>query len=256
MDPERLRVLLQSVRKGELEPEAALGELSRLPFEDLGFARIDHHRHLRCGMPEVVFGEGKTPEQIAPIAERILAAHGRVLVTRVGPEKAEQVCALLPRLSFDAVARTLTAVERPRAPLDGRVVIVTAGTSDRPVAAEAASTLAVAGAEAECLDDVGVAGLHRLLEELPRLRAAEVLIVVAGMEGALPSVVGGLMERPVIAVPTSIGYGAALSGFTALFGMLTSCASGVTVVNIDNGFGAAMAALRILRSRPRNDKDG
>ncbi len=255
MDPERLRALLHLVRAGELEPETAVGELSRLPFEDLGFARIDHHRHLRCGMPEVVFGEGKTPEQIAPIAARILAVHGRVLVTRVTPEKAEQVRALLPQLAFDVLSRTLSAVERPAAELEGRVVIVTAGTSDRPVAAEAATTLSVAGVKAECLDDVGVAGLHRLLEELPRLRRAEVLIVVAGMEGALPSVVGGLVESPVIAVPTSVGYGAALQGFTALLGMLTSCASGVTVVNIDNGFGAAMAALRILRSAARNHTD-
>jgi pyridinium-3,5-biscarboxylic acid mononucleotide synthase len=248
--------MLLEVQEGTLNPDEALTQLQRLPFEDLGFARIDHHRNLRSGMPEVVFGEGKSAEAISAIAGRILAHHQRVLVTRVSADKAAEVRASLPDLAYDAVARSLYCVKEPVAsPGEGSVAVVTAGTSDLPVAEEAALTLHVAGVEVERVYDVGVAGLHRLLGELERLARVRVVIVVAGMEGALPSVVGGLVDRPVIGVPTSVGYGAALAGFAALLGMLTSCASGVSVVNIDNGFGAAMAALRIVRLSRKQGSD-
>jgi NCAIR mutase (PurE)-related protein len=250
MAPERLRELLELVRSGTIGTEQAVAELAQLPFEDLGVARVDHHRHLRLGVPEVVFGEGKTSDQIATIAARILERHGRVLVTRVEEQKARSVAEQLPALKYDAVARVMVAMSNPPAPVSmAPAVIVAAGTSDLPVAEEAAVTLAFAGVPCERVYDVGVAGIHRLFEALPKLSTAAACIVVAGMEGALPSVVGGLIAAPVVAVPTSVGYGAALSGFTALFGMLTSCASGITVVNIDNGFGAAMAVLRMVRKR-------
>ena len=256
MDPSRLREMLDLVSRGSMSSDEAMRELSSLPFvENLGVARVDHHRHLRMGIPEVVFGEGKTPEQIALIASRLVERHGRVLVTRVDPEKAERVRIQLPELEFEPTARLLRASPRPAKPRESKpVAIVAAGTSDLPVAEEAACTLEFEGVKCSRIFDVGVAGIHRLLESLPTLSQAPALIVVAGMEGALPSVVGGLMAQPVVAVPTSVGYGAALSGFTALFGMLTSCASGVSVVNIDNGFGAAMVVLRILGSI-RNGQD-
>jgi NCAIR mutase (PurE)-related protein len=246
MDPDRIRELFELVRAGSMSAEQAVSQLAQLPFQDLGSARIDHHRHLRLGLPEVVFGEGKTAEQIAMIAEKILEHHGRVLVTRVDASKAAAVSALLPALNYDATARLMIATTRPAATRAmAPVAVVAAGTSDLPVAEEAAQTLMFAGVPCERTYDVGVAGIHRLFDALPKLAAAPAVIVVAGMEGALPSVVGGLVASPVIAVPTSIGYGAALGGFTALLGMLTSCASGISVVNIDNGFGAAMAVLRI-----------
>ena len=249
MSPERVLSLLERVRSGAVRPEAAAEELAKLPFEDLGFARVDHHRALRQGLPEVIFGQGKTAPQIIAIAERLLAAGQNVLVTRLTPEVAAEAHAALPKLELNAVARTALALRYPVAPLPGPpVAVVTAGTSDLPVAEEALETLRAAGVPTERLFDVGVAGLHRLLESVDALRRARALIVVAGMEGALPSVVGGLVSAPIIAVPTSIGYGAAFEGLTALLGMLTSCASGVTVVNIDNGFGAAMAVLRLFRS--------
>lgn len=250
MDPKRLRELLELVRSGTMSSDDAVQQLARLPFEDLGIARVDHHRHLRLGIPEVVFGEGKTAEQIAMIAKKILERHGRVLVTRVDEPKSKLVCAAIPDLSYDPTARLLSGVKTPE-PLREMppVAIVAAGTSDLPVAEEAAATLLFSGIPCDRIYDVGVAGIHRLLDALPQLSGAPAIVVVAGMEGALPSVVGGLVSAPIVAVPTSIGYGAALSGFTALFGMLTSCASGITVVNIDNGFGAAMAILRMVRHR-------
>jgi NCAIR mutase (PurE)-related protein len=248
MDPDRIRELFELVRAGTLSSEQAVSELAQLPFQDLGSARIDHHRHLRLGLPEVVFGEGKTAEQIALIASKILEHHGRVLVTRVEAEKAKAAADLMPELTYDVTARVMIAATRAAPIREMRpVAIVAAGTSDLPVAEEAARTLDFAGVPCERTYDVGVAGIHRLFDALPKLAQAPAVIVAAGMEGALPSVVGGLVASPVVAVPTSIGYGAALSGFTALFGMLTSCASGITVVNIDNGFGAAMAVLRIIR---------
>ncbi|MGE5787902.1 MAG: nickel pincer cofactor biosynthesis protein LarB [Myxococcales bacterium] len=248
MDPNRLRELLELVRCGTVSTDEAVQQLARLPFEDLGIARVDHHRHLRLGIPEVVFGESKTAEQIVTIAAKILEHHGRVLITRVDEPKSRLVCAAMPDLSYDPTARLLSAVKSSQPVREiPPVAIVAAGTSDLPVAEEAAATLLFSGIPCDRIYDVGVAGIHRLLDALPRLSGAPAIIVVAGMEGALPSVVGGLVSAPVVAVPTSVGYGAALSGFTALFGMLTSCASGITVVNIDNGFGAAMAVLRMVR---------
>ncbi|HEY3486336.1 MAG TPA: nickel pincer cofactor biosynthesis protein LarB [Ilumatobacteraceae bacterium] len=249
MSPERVLGLLERVRSGALQPEAALRELETLPFADLGYAKVDHHRALRQGLPEVIFGQGKTPEQIIGISRRLLESGQNVLVTRLAPEAAPSVLAAVPELSHNALARTAIALPNPVVPVAGPpVAVVTAGTSDAGVAEEALETLRAAGIPTERVLDVGVAGLHRLLDRLELLRRARALIVVAGMEGALPSVVGGLIATPVVAVPTSQGYGAAFEGLTALFGMLTSCASGVTVVNIDNGFGAAMAVVRLLRA--------
>jgi pyridinium-3,5-biscarboxylic acid mononucleotide synthase len=231
---------------------AALAQLSQLPFSDLSYARVDHHRALRQGMAEVIFAPGKTTEQIAGVAARLIAAGQDVLVTRLEAHAFVEVGALVPQLVYRASARTASFQGTPRELTgDERVAVVTAGTSDVPVAEEAIETLRMAGIGCRRFFDVGVAGLHRLLAVLPELTQAEALIVIAGMEGALPSVVGGLVAAPVIAVPTSVGYGTALAGFTALMGMLTSCASGVTVVNIDNGFGAAMAVMRQLKQRER-----
>lgn len=252
MDAARLKALLERVSAGETDVSSALRELEHLPFSDLGYARVDHHRALRMGMPEVVLGQSKTAEQIAGIARRLIEAGQNVLVTRVDPEKVPDVLARVPELRHAPVARVLTHEREPIVPRPGRpVAVVTAGTSDLPVAEEAAETLRMAGVPFARVFDVGVAGIHRIFGELPALREAPAVIVVAGMEGALPSVVGGMIRGPIIAVPTSVGYGVALGGMTALFGMLTGCASGVTVVNIDNGFGAAMAVLRIVTSSER-----
>jgi len=249
MDLPGLRNLLERVRAGETELEAAMGELRDLPFTELGYATVDHHRALRQGVPEVILGQGKTPEQIVGIA-RALASHGgNVLVTRVAREVAEAVRAAMPELRYAEVARILTLEQSPIEPLsEGRVVVVTAGTSDLPVAEECSETLRMLGAHVDRVVDVGVAGIHRLLHKRSVLESAAVVVVVAGMEGALPSVVGGLCEAAIVAVPTSIGYGANFQGISALLCMLTSCASGISVVNIDNGFGGAFAAARILRS--------
>jgi len=252
MTPDELRVLLERVQDGSLPVDRAFSALERLPFSELGYAKVDHHRGLRLGFPEVVLGEGKRPEQITGIVRRLLESGENVLVTRVSEAHAELVLRELPELRHAALARVLSyehqpIVERPGPP----VAVVTAGTSDIPVAEEAMETLRACGVPAVRVFDVGVAGLHRLLGRLDVLNTAPAIIVIAGMEGALPSVVGGLVGAPVIAVPTSVGYGTALSGFTALLGMLTSCASGVTVVNIDNGFGAAVAVARMLRRSSR-----
>jgi NCAIR mutase (PurE)-related protein len=251
MDRERVAELLDAVRRGTCPVDEALERLRALPYEDLGFARIDHHRGLRNGFPEVVFGQGKTSEQIVAIAERLAAAGSNVLVTRVAPEAAASLVAAVPGFEHHALARVALRRARPVEDLGaGTVLVVSAGTADLPVAEEAAITAELMGNRVERLHDVGVSGLHRLLAERERLWAAAVLIVVAGMEGALPSVVGGLVDRPVIAVPTSVGYGTSMQGLAALLAMLNTCAAGVTVVNIDNGFGAAAAAARINR-RPR-----
>lgn len=220
-------------------------------FVDLGFARVDSDRRGRCGRSEVIFGEGKTPEEIAAIARVIHEKEGHVLATRLSGEKAQQVIDLLPGAVHHDRARCLTLGEFPVNSYPVRVGILCAGTSDLPVAEEAALTLGVFGRSVERIHDVGVAGIHRLLAETERIRACGVLIVVAGMEGALPSAVAGLVETPVIAVPTSVGYGASFEGIAALLGMVNSCASGVTVTNIDNGFGAACAADAILRLAER-----
>jgi pyridinium-3,5-biscarboxylic acid mononucleotide synthase len=252
MDPERLRSLLQAVGAGTVDVETALAQLRRLPFEDLGFAHVDHHRALRQGVPEVILGESKTAAQIAGVARSIIAAGQAVFVTRLDAAKAVEVRTLVPELVYHDASRTASFVQgelriRPGDP----VLVVTAGTSDLPVAAEALETLRMCGVPARGIYDVGVAGLHRILNHATALESAPAIIVCAGMEGALASVVGGLVAAPVIAVPTSIGYGASLGGLAALLGMLSSCAAGVTVVNIDNGFGAAMAAVRWLARSAR-----
>jgi NCAIR mutase (PurE)-related protein len=249
MDPARLRLLLEQVGAGDLTVESALEALKALPFADLGFARVDHHRHLRQGIPEVVLAEGKTPEQIIGVARELVRSGQNVLITRLEPEPAARVLTGVPELEYVAAARIAKCRADPR-PLTGpKVPVVTAGTSDIPVAEEALETLSMCGVSADRVFDVGVAGIHRIVGEIDRLGRAPAVIVAAGMEGALASVVGGLVAVPVVAVPTSVGYGVAFKGMTALFGMLASCASGVTVVNIDNGFGAAMAVVRIMRAR-------
>lgn len=249
MDPGELELLLRRVSAGTASVDEALSSLRGLPSRNLGVAHVDTQRALRQGMAEVVFGEPKSSEQIILIAGELLRCGQRVLVTRVSPEKSEEVRRALPMLRYAPLARTLSFAEPPAPPRKGVVAVVTAGTSDVPVAEEACETLAMAGIETTRAYDVGVAGIHRLFDRLEMISAADVVIAVAGMEGALPSVIGGLVRGPIIAVPTSVGYGASLSGFTALFCMLTTCAAGVVVVNVDNGFGAAMAAHRILGRR-------
>lgn len=249
MDEARLKELLLRVQRGGLDVAAAVSELRQMPFVDLGFAVVDHHRAIRQGAPEVILGEGKTSEQILGIARELARTGQNVLVTRIDDAKASALVRDMPEVVHHPIARTCTLERSPIAALSQhKVALVSAGTSDIPVAEECAETMRMLGIAFERVFDVGVAGIHRLLHKRPTLEGASVIIVVAGMEGALASVVGGLVDCPVVAVPTSIGYGAAQQGMTALFGMLTSCASGITVVNIDNGFGAAFAAARILRS--------
>lgn len=249
MRRERVAELLQQVARGELDVARALTRLSLPDVESLPFATIDHHRALRQGYPEVIFGSGKTPEQVVAIAER-LAEHGDgFLATRVEPVARLAIAERFPDAEINDLGRTVYLQPRTPAPAGrGTILIVTAGTSDLPVAEEAAVTARALGNSVERLTDVGVAGLHRLLARADTLGDAAVIVVVAGMDGALPSVVGGLVAAPVIAVPTSVGYGASMGGIAALLTMLNSCASGITVVNIDNGFGAAHAASRITHS--------
>ncbi len=243
-----MRALLERVRDGALDLDVALEELRDLPFSDLGYAMVDHHRALRQGVPEVIFGERKTTEQIVGIARSVVEHGATCLVTRLDESKARAVLEAFPEARWAELARCVTIARHPIAHVaKAPVAVIAAGTSDLPVAEEACETLAALGRDVVRLYDVGVAGIHRLLMRREVFANASVLIVVAGMEGALPSVVGGLTDRPVIAVPTSVGYGVALGGLTTLAAMLTSCASGVTVVNIDNGFGAAFAAARIDR---------
>jgi NCAIR mutase (PurE)-related protein len=252
MDPKRVRELLESVKQGATSVEAALAELRDLPYADLGYAAVDHHRALRQGAPEVILGQGKTAAQIVGIARELSRAGQNVLVTRLSAESAREVCAAIPDLRYTPLARTATLEQAPIAQLGTRpVALVSAGTGDLPVAEECAETLRMLGVSTERVYDVGVAGIHRLLHRRDVFERTSVVIVVAGMEGALPSVVGGIAPGPVIAVPTSIGYGVSFGGLTAMAAMLTSCASGVVVCNIDNGFGAAYAAARILRARER-----
>ena len=246
MTPDRVRELLARVADGSTSPELALRDLAKEPFESLDFATIDHHRALRQGFPEVIYGAGKTPDQIVGIAERIAERHGGFLATRLAPDAMAALGRRFHAVEINDVARTahLAGPEQPPAGR-GTVLIVTAGTSDIPVAEEASVTAGALGNAVARMTDVGVAGIHRLLARKDELFDAAVIIVVAGMDGALASVVGGLVRVPVIAVPTSVGYGAAFGGIAPLLTMLNSCAAGVTVVNIDNGFGAAMAASRI-----------
>ncbi len=254
MNESELRALLAQVKQGTIPQDLAfdqiLGALRDAPYENLDFARVDHHRAVRLGMPEVVFGQGKTPSQIAIIADRIVQRGHTLLVTRATPEAWDAVQKVVPNATFHESARAIVLRQGDAPRTTGNVLVVSAGTSDLPVAEEAVVSVDAMGNCVERLYDVGVAGLHRLLDSRNRLDAARVIIVVAGMEGALPSVVGGLVSVPVIAVPTSVGYGASFGGLAALLGMLNSCASGLAVVNIDNGFGAAALATRILASRP------
>lgn len=248
MDPKEIKNLLNAFKAGTIGEDEALERLRHLPFEDVGGAMVDHHRSLRQGFPEVIFGAGKSAGQIQRIMASLTARGNNILVTRLDEAKALSVKEAFPAAVWHADARCLTLEQKPVERRGrGTALVISAGTSDLPVAAEALVTLRMMGNDTEHLYDVGVAGIHRLLARRETLFAASVLIVVAGMEGALPSVVGGLVDRPVIAVPTSVGYGAAFGGIAALLGMLNSCAAGVTVVNIDNGFGAAMAASTINR---------
>ena len=233
---------MESVRDGRLDTAAALEQLAGFPYEDISVARVDHHRELRSGFPEVIFGLGKTPEQIAAIAERIVAHGSDLLITRTTKEVYEKVRSITERAEYHPEARMITSTEKWEDHGAGTIAVISAGTSDMPVAEEAAVTAHCLGNRVSRVYDVGVAGLHRLIGERATFAAARVVIVVAGMEGALPSVVGGLVGVPVVAVPTSIGYGASFGGVAALLGMLNSCASNVSVVNIDNGFGAGVVS--------------
>jgi len=243
MDPAAIELLLKEVREGQTGVADALERLRHLPFEDLGFAKLDHHRALRTGMPEVIFAAGKTSAQVAAIFARMAKAGGNVLATRASREMFEAVVGVEPRAEFHEAARAITLTQNASV-LSGKgtIAVVCAGTSDLPVAEEAAVTARLMGNEVELIADVGVAGIHRLLAQRTSLQSARVLIVCAGMEGALPTVVAGLVNAPVLAVPTSVGYGASFGGVAALLGMLNTCSPNVSVVNIDNGFGAACIA--------------
>lgn len=243
MREDHLRDLLINVKKGNLDVDGAVRKLRTLPYHDLGFANVDNHRHLRQGAPEVIYGGGKTPQQIISIISVLTRGGNDAIVTRTGREVFERVKKRFKRAEYNEYARMIVIRRRRKAEAgNGKVLVISAGTSDIPVAEEAAVTAEIMGSVVERLYDVGVAGMHRLLDRMELLRSATVLVVVAGMEGALPSIVGGLVDKPVIAVPTSIGYGASFQGIAALLGMLNSCASGVAVVNIDNGFGAGYIA--------------
>ncbi|MGO9602675.1 MAG: nickel pincer cofactor biosynthesis protein LarB [Candidatus Binataceae bacterium] len=255
MTEDQIRAILDRVAAGKTTAAAAMRSLRELPFEDLGFAKVDHHRALRRGVPEVVFGEGKSAAQIVAIGKRVIGTGTNLIVTRLAADKARAIKTKLRRMVYHPEARIGAVIQQPvKAHGHGEVMVVSAGTSDMPVAEEAAICAELFGNRVRRLYDVGVAGIHRLTANLDGVRRASVLIVVAGMEGALPSVIAGLVDKPVVAVPTSVGYGAAFGGIAALLGMLNTCASGVTVVNIDNGFGAALAATLI--NRVGIDRDG
>ena len=249
MTRETILEILERIQRGETSPAEALSHLARLPFEDTGFAKIDHHRSLRVGLPEVIYSAGKTPAQVAEIFSRMAAAGGDVIATRAGMEIFHAVQELLPEARYHSEARIIGLRQSGTAAPAGPIAVVCAGTSDLPVAEEAAVTAEYLGVEVVRIVDVGVAGLHRILAQGEALARSRAVIVCAGMEGALPSVVGGLVAAPVVAVPTSVGYGASFGGIAALLGMLNSCSPNVSVVNIDNGFGAAYVAAMIVRSR-------
>ena len=248
-----IQKLLKQIKSKKISVEEAYSKLKNLPYEDLGFAKIDHHRQLRKGFPEVIYCEGKTPEQIAKIAQRISHNQHNVLATRADRKAYKAIKKVIKKAKYHETARIITAKmgNREFHSRGGPISIVTAGTADLPVAEEAAVTADFLGDKVERFYDVGVAGIHRLLKNIKKIQAAQVMIVVAGMEGALPSVIGGLVDKPVIAVPTSVGYGSSFKGLAALLTMLNSCAPGVSVVNIDNGFGAAVMAHTILRSNSK-----
>ncbi|MFC1867437.1 nickel pincer cofactor biosynthesis protein LarB [Thermodesulfobacteriota bacterium] len=248
MNEDSLRELLEDLSRGNMSVDSAFRKLKKLPFEDIGFACIDHHRGLRRGLAEVIFGEGKEADDIIAIMDRMIKQDESILITRISPDKAQKVRKKYPKSIYHRKSRVLNLNTKPRkASGKGTILIISAGTSDIPVAEEAAITARFMGNDVETIYDIGISGLHRVLAHKESLAKATVIVVVAGMEGALPSVVGGLVDRPVIAVPTSVGYGASFGGIAALLGMLNSCAAGVTVVNIDNGFGAGYAASVINR---------
>jgi len=247
MDQDQLRALLDQVRSGDVDTESALSRLRHMPFEDLGYAKVDHHRALRHGMPEVIFAKGKTPDQIVGIAESVLEHAPNLLITRTSPETGPYAVEKLGMGEYLPLSGIVRVWRDRTCRGKGTIAVVCAGTSDMPVAEEAQATAEIMGNQVECIHDIGVAGIHRLMHNRERLTQARVIVVCAGMEGALPSAVGGLVSCPVIAVPTSVGYGASFNGLAALLGMLNSCASNVTVVNIDNGFGAGYVASLINR---------
>jgi len=247
MKAEEIKKLFQEVKRGKLSPDEAVQQLKHLPFEDLGHSKVDHHRRVRTGMPEVIFGQGKTATHLGTIFERLAARGSNVLATRASIVQFEDVRMRVPKAEYHALARCITLKQDRKKYGKGRIVVVSAGTSDIPVAEEALITAQIMGNDVDHVYDVGVAGIHRLLANRETISKARVVVVCAGMEGALPSVVGGLVGVPVIAVPTSVGYGASFQGLAALLGMLNSCASNVSVVNIDNGFGAGYVASMINR---------
>ncbi len=247
MDQDQLRILFEEVRTGLMPIDAAMERMRHLPFEDLGYAKLDHHRALRHGMTEVIFGQGKSPEQVAGIAQKLLEQSKNLLITRATRESADAVKAIAPDCEYFPLSRAIRIWGDRVMRGKGKLAVVCAGTSDIPVAEEAQITAEVMGNDVDVIYDIGVAGIHRLMSNRARLMEARVIVVCAGMEGALPSVIGGLVSVPVIAVPTSVGYGASFHGLAALLGMLNSCASNVTVVNIDNGFGAGYVASLINR---------
>jgi pyridinium-3,5-biscarboxylic acid mononucleotide synthase len=251
MSPEDLKEILQGIQAGKISPDEALEKLKTLPFENLGFAHLDHHRQLRTGIPEVIFCEGKSKEQLHTIIHKMSQAGATVLGTRLSPENYQAISDSLPENAvYDDLSRTLVINKNSKNPYRGKICILTAGTSDIGVAEEAAITAEIYGSRVQRIFDVGVAGIHRLFSHIDEIRTARVLIVAAGMDGALASVVGGLVSCPVIALPTSVGYGTAFGGLSALLAMLNSCAPGIGVVNIDNGFGAACLAHRINIADP------
>ncbi len=248
MEEKELKALIKSLKKGGLSEEKAFSMLRKLPFSDLGHTKIDNHRALRQGWPEVIFAQGKTTKQVTAIVRELIKSKGGVLVTRANPAQARAVRKIAPGAVVNQTARTVRIPSKKHTLIKNKALVVSGGTSDQRVVEEAKETLLYLGIKPKIITDVGVAGIHRLLAHEEELRSAKVIIVAAGMEGALPSVVAGLVDKPVIGVPVSVGYGAGAGGFSALLSMLNSCASGVTVVNIDNGFGAAFAAARILKA--------
>lgn len=245
MTPEKIRTILSDIKEGKLSVDDAMNTMRELPFEDLDFAKVDHHRELRTGSPEVIFCQGKTTEQVVQIVKAMLQKGNNILATRANEEMLKTLAEEFPQGIIHKLARIFIIKQKEIIHPLTKIAVVTAGTADIPVAEEAAITAEVFGNSVDRIFDVGVAGIHRLYRQLPRIREAKVIVAVAGMEGALPSVLGGLVDKPVIAVPTSVGYGANFSGLSALLTMLNSCASGISVVNIDNGFGAGYLASMI-----------
>jgi len=247
MDRDTILQLLRKYRDGSVSEDDILKRIITLPYEDIGYASIDHHRTIRWGFPEVIFCQGKTPEQVAGIAEKIIGNNSNLLATRADPGVYDAVNRVFPDAKYNEPGRTISLTIKEITPVPGYVPVITAGTADLPVAQEALETGKMLGITMELISDIGVAGIHRLLDKRALLERASVVIVAAGMEGALPSVIGGLVQAPVIAVPTSVGYGTSLNGFTPLLAMLNSCVPGIAVMNVDNGFGASFLAFRILR---------